>query len=320
MNGLERRYRMLLAIYPPEYLEQREEEMVAVLLASAHADQRRPAMKEAVGLVYSGLRARTAAYGRAERSNARMWSALVSAAALSALATLVLTVHATGTWSTERPRLFAPFWLAIAALPALVVFAPRVVRRLGVGPVAIAVAGLVSGRSVPLVQRTLLVAVVWFAFVVWLTPTAARISLRAASVIVGVGAGLAGAAKVHSAMRWSGPPAAYRAPARAGYVLQNVFQDVPTLSKWIWIPSLCVLVIAVCTKGTVAIIYGFVIVPLALAITALSSVPVLDSSLWGVQMFVEVPIVSMTVAGLAAILGTTLTMRSDHRAVDTTMR
>lgn len=308
MNSLERSYRMLLAIYPSEYLEQREEEMVAVLMASAPAGQRRPAAREVFGLLRGGLRVRAATYGRVERANARLWSALIAAGALSYLVTLVLAVHATGTWSAERPRLFAPFWLAIAALPALFVFAPRLVRQLGIVPIAIAVAGLVAGRSVPLVQRTLLVAVVWFAFVVWLTPTAARISLRAASVIVGVGAGLAGAANVHRATGWSGP-----------YVLQNVFQDVPMPIHWIWIPSLCVLAIAVCTKGTVAITYGYVIVPLALASTALSG-QVLDSSMWGVPMYIQVPIVCMSVAVLVAIFGTALTMRSDHRAVDTTMR
>jgi len=97
MNSLERSYRMLLDIYPSEYLEQREEEMVAVLLASAPADQRRASMREASGLLRGGLRARAATYGQVERTNARLWSALISAGALSSLVTLVLAVRFTGT-------------------------------------------------------------------------------------------------------------------------------------------------------------------------------------------------------------------------------
>lgn len=66
MSGseLESRYRRLLAWYPRSHRQVYEEEMLAVLVAGARPDQRRPTMGEAVNLVASGLAARgRAAFG-----------------------------------------------------------------------------------------------------------------------------------------------------------------------------------------------------------------------------------------------------------------
>ncbi|MEV4756670.1 hypothetical protein AB0J86_16355 [Micromonospora sp. NPDC049559] len=57
-HDLERRYRRLLAVYPWEHRRRYEEEMLAVLLASARPDQRRPGLAESANLIRSGLRAR----------------------------------------------------------------------------------------------------------------------------------------------------------------------------------------------------------------------------------------------------------------------
>jgi hypothetical protein len=45
MNGLERRYRRLLAWYPTWFRLQNEEEILAVLLACAQDGQRRPGVE-----------------------------------------------------------------------------------------------------------------------------------------------------------------------------------------------------------------------------------------------------------------------------------
>lgn len=159
----------------------------------------------------------------------------------------------------------------------------------------------------------------WFTVLVWRTPTVPRWWFRVSAVVVGVGAGLAGAAKVNSALEWTGPARAYRAPARQAHVLQIVFLNFPTPIAWIWIPSLCVLAVAACTRGTVAIAYGLVIVPTTLAITVLSG-RLANSSTWGVPVFVELPLVSTCIATIAALFGAALTMRARHGAVETTMR
>ncbi|MEU7800237.1 hypothetical protein AB0B10_13270 [Micromonospora arborensis] len=57
-DDLERRYRRLLAVYPWEHRRAYEDEMLAVLVASARPGQRRPAAGDALNLVGAGLRAR----------------------------------------------------------------------------------------------------------------------------------------------------------------------------------------------------------------------------------------------------------------------
>ena len=53
---LERRYRRVLACYPKGFRRESEEEMVAVLLATAHEGQRRAGLAESVDLVRGALR------------------------------------------------------------------------------------------------------------------------------------------------------------------------------------------------------------------------------------------------------------------------
>ncbi|MFI5064156.1 MAG: hypothetical protein ACHP9Z_09290 [Streptosporangiales bacterium] len=50
--GLERRYRRLLAWYPAGHRRDHEEEMLGVLLAAARGGQRRPALGDAVNLIW----------------------------------------------------------------------------------------------------------------------------------------------------------------------------------------------------------------------------------------------------------------------------
>lgn len=55
---LERRYRRLLAVYPPAHRRAYEDEMIGVLMDSARPDQRRPGLAEAADLLRAGLAAR----------------------------------------------------------------------------------------------------------------------------------------------------------------------------------------------------------------------------------------------------------------------
>jgi len=55
---LEHRYRRLLAWYPAGHRRDHEEEMLGVLLAAARGGQRRPALADAVNLIWGALRIR----------------------------------------------------------------------------------------------------------------------------------------------------------------------------------------------------------------------------------------------------------------------
>ena len=55
---LERRYRLLLNAYPPEYLDRNEEEIIGTLLEAAKPGQLRPTLAEASSLVIAGIRVR----------------------------------------------------------------------------------------------------------------------------------------------------------------------------------------------------------------------------------------------------------------------
>ena len=54
-SALERRYRRLLAWYPAALRREREEEMLAVLLAGARRGQRRPGLSESIDLIRSAI-------------------------------------------------------------------------------------------------------------------------------------------------------------------------------------------------------------------------------------------------------------------------
>jgi hypothetical protein len=54
-SGLERRYRRLLVLYPRAFRREREEEIVAVLMAGATEGQRRPRLDESTNLIGSAI-------------------------------------------------------------------------------------------------------------------------------------------------------------------------------------------------------------------------------------------------------------------------
>ncbi len=89
---LERAYRRLIACYPRSFRRESEDEIVAVLLATAPEGQRRPGLAESADLIRGALRMRTG-LSRAPRSvlNAVRLMYLEALAHLAALITLLLT-------------------------------------------------------------------------------------------------------------------------------------------------------------------------------------------------------------------------------------
>ncbi|GAA2204001.1 hypothetical protein GCM10009850_001280 [Nonomuraea monospora] len=97
MTGLERGFRRLLAAYPKEHRARHEDEMVAVLLASAEPGRRRPSLGDACDVLRGGLtiRLRRAVEGR---SNLHWRDALNIAALLAPIALFVLELDAAASY------------------------------------------------------------------------------------------------------------------------------------------------------------------------------------------------------------------------------
>ena len=66
--SLERGYRRVLACYPKAFRQENEEEILAVLLASAEEGQRRVGLAESAALVRGALRMRLRPFGRPPRT------------------------------------------------------------------------------------------------------------------------------------------------------------------------------------------------------------------------------------------------------------
>ncbi|GGL44940.1 hypothetical protein [Planomonospora parontospora] len=89
MTGLEDRYRVLFAWYPAEHRARHEEEMIAVLLASARPGQTRPGLRDAADLLLGAVRIRLRhAFGP---GSAPLWRDALNAAAVVAPLSLLVT-------------------------------------------------------------------------------------------------------------------------------------------------------------------------------------------------------------------------------------
>jgi hypothetical protein len=86
---LEIRYRRLLAIYPSEHRRAYEEEMVGVLMEGARPDQRRPALGEAVDLLWAGFVTRLGRGAQGLRNAAWRDAAAVAGLLVAAVLTAV---------------------------------------------------------------------------------------------------------------------------------------------------------------------------------------------------------------------------------------
>ncbi|MCM0673913.1 hypothetical protein NCC78_04215 [Micromonospora phytophila] len=92
-HDLERRYRLLLAAYPWEHRRVYEDEMLAVLLAGAQPQQRRPSIPDVWNLLAGALRVRLNSTGRG-LTQAAWADAAAVAGLLTVFALLTLSLHA----------------------------------------------------------------------------------------------------------------------------------------------------------------------------------------------------------------------------------
>jgi hypothetical protein len=108
LERLERSYRRLLACYPTEYRAMYGEEMIGVLMTASTPEQRRPATREAFGLISTGLAARLRMTVRATHSPA--WSdaarafgylAAVTMAAIFGFQTIAVAAHPFSGWGVS---------------------------------------------------------------------------------------------------------------------------------------------------------------------------------------------------------------------------
>src|SRR5689334_12563429 len=104
-DGLERGYRRVLACYPKSFRRDSEDEIVAVLLATAGDGQRRVRLAEAVDLIRGALRMRLRPAGRpprAVRGAVRLMCA-GAAAELAAAVTIIVTAASVKAALATRP-------------------------------------------------------------------------------------------------------------------------------------------------------------------------------------------------------------------------
>ena len=148
MNRLERTYRLLLTAYPPDYLADREEELVGTLLAAAPVGATRPPWREMVSLVRSGITERSRRFGAPTRRHGLAAASGVAAGALVwAWVTYHVGLQLTPTWSAAYPTAFFPYWTVLT----LVAMAGHLARGRGrdsarVVLVLVGAVGMVAGR------------------------------------------------------------------------------------------------------------------------------------------------------------------------------
>jgi len=128
--SLERGYRRLLAVYPRAFRRENEEEILAVLLATADQDQRRPGLAVSADLVRSGLLMRLRPTVPHSARTVRAAVKLICLAALAELAA-VLTIAATSAEVLGYVHRTAP-WAAHSAALSLT-------KDEIVGPIAIVI-------------------------------------------------------------------------------------------------------------------------------------------------------------------------------------
>jgi hypothetical protein len=152
LSALERRYRRLLALYPPSWRARHDEEILAVLLDCAPPERTRPSWRDACDLIGHALVERVRLAGRSPtREDSRSGVALAGIAALALLAAisvlqLVVIVPHAASWTLgngyfDRPALIAMLACAGCLIACVCWLARR--RRLACAAIAFADVGFV---------------------------------------------------------------------------------------------------------------------------------------------------------------------------------
>lgn len=193
MNRLERTYRLLLTAYPPDYLADREEELVGTLLAAAPVGATRPPWREMVSLVRSGITERSRRFGAPTRRHGLAAASGVAAGALAASVTYHVGLQLTPTWSAAYPTAFFPYWTVLT----LVAMAGHLARGRGrdsarVVLVLVGAVGMVAGPASVLAWRSAIAASVLFGLIATLRPDVSGWWPTLTAAALGVAVGVSG--------------------------------------------------------------------------------------------------------------------------------
>lgn len=118
MADLERGYRRVLMCYPKAFRQESGQEIIGVLLATAHEGQRRIGLAESAALIRGGLRMRihlTARPPRAVRGAVRLMC-LGALAEIAAVVTIAVTAGRVLTAFAREPGVTATQWHQLAGL------------------------------------------------------------------------------------------------------------------------------------------------------------------------------------------------------------
>ena len=225
MTPLERSYRIVLAVYPPDYLAEREDEIVGTLLAAAPRGSTRPNVREVVGLVRHGIGERLRCFGRPVRRGGLVGASTLALGCATLLVTVVLTLQS-GPSTAALPRGFVLVWSSFAAI-TLVGHLTGGRTRIAVRAVLVLLAAmmLVLGPDATLTPRRLLVPLALFALVSSIRPARGRRVIVAMSLGAGAAMGRALAAPrsraigvhtQHTRWAWSAAGMLRGAPVAAG--------------------------------------------------------------------------------------------------------
>jgi hypothetical protein len=130
---LERGYRRLLACYPRAYRHENEEEILAVLLASADDGQQRPGLAVSADLIKGAMRMRLGPSAQTPRT-VQTAARLMCVGAVAQLADLIINVATAGSVRSAYARMYPP-WAATAVYHAVTVrlVTDRVEAAIGIG-------------------------------------------------------------------------------------------------------------------------------------------------------------------------------------------
>lgn len=306
MNRVERWYRVALTAYPPDYLAEREEELVTTLLAVTPAGSVRPPVRELASLVRNGVAERQRRFGATTRRQGLAAASHLALGLFAALTTFVVGPQLAPVWSAPFPRVFVPFWVAIVVATVVGHAGPQAWRRWSrITVLGVAALGLGTGPAGVLAWRSAIVGVTALALLASCRPVDVRRWPALAPVGIGIVVGVLGAHHQLGPLR--GIPAL---PERTAFL--GIVQTGSGPQLWWALATLVVTVLAAAwVMPRLALALGLNALPAAMAVLSFAAPGQnrLDKVLTGL------PIAVATVACglLAAVLATASTLRSRTR-------
>lgn len=303
MNRVERWYRVALTAYPPDYLAEREEELVTTLLAATPSGADRPPLRELASLVRNGVAERQRRFGGATRRQGLAAASHLALGLFAALTTFVMGVQFAPQWSGPFPRLFFPFWVTMVAAAVASHSGPISWRRWSrVAVLGVAAVGVVAGPAGVLAWRSAVVGLTALALLAGCRPGSAHRWPAMVPVACGVAVGVLGAERQLAQLR--NVP---RLPSRNAF-LGIVQTGNGPLLWWALLTLLVTVLVSAWVMPRLAIALGLNALPAALAVLSFAAPGPdrLDKAIAGLPQVV----VSVACGLLAAGLATASTLRA----------